>query len=78
MDVVLNNLLSTQCWIFLDDLIVFSHIAEEHAQRLKEVLRRFDETNLQLHPEKCVISQPEMHHLSYVWSEKDVAASLTK
>jgi len=78
MDVVLKNLLGTQCLIFLDDLIVFSHIADEHAQQFEEVLHRFDEANLQLHPGKCVIAQPEVHYLGYVWSEKGVAASPDK
>ena len=32
MDIVLRNLIGTHCWIFIDDLIVFSNTAEEHAQ----------------------------------------------
>jgi len=46
MDIVLRNLIGTHRWIFIDDLIVFSNTAEEHAQRLEEVLRRLDEANL--------------------------------
>ena len=50
MDAVLKNLAGTECWVFIDDVIIFSSTAEEHARRLENVLRRFDETNLQLHP----------------------------
>jgi len=78
MDIVLRNFIGTHCWIFIDDLIVFSKTAEGHAQRLEEVLRRFDEANLQLHSGKCVIVQPEVRYLGYVLSEKGVSASLTK
>ena len=56
---------------------MFSNTAEQHAQRL-EVLRRLDEANLQLHPGKCEIAQPEVLYLGYVLSEKGVAASPDK
>jgi len=70
MDIVLRNLIGTHRWIFIDDLIVFSNTAEEHAQRLEEVLRRLDEANLQLHPGKCEIAQPEVHYLGCVVRER--------
>jgi len=75
---VLRNLIGTQCWIFLDDLIVFSNTAEDHPQRLEEVLRRYNEANLQLHHAKCVIAQPEVRYLGYMLSEKGVSASSDK
>jgi len=59
-------------------LIVFSNTAEEYAQRLEEVLRRLDKANLQLHPGKCEIAQPEVRYLGYVLSEKGVSASPDK
>jgi hypothetical protein len=56
MDVVLKNLVGSECFLFLDDIIVFSSTAEEHALRLENVMHRFDEANLQLHPGKCVFA----------------------
>jgi hypothetical protein len=64
--------------VFIDDLIVFSKTAEEHAQRLEEVLSRLEEANLQLHPGKCVTAQPEVSYLGYVSSDKGVSASPDK
>jgi hypothetical protein len=66
MDIVLRNVIVTHWWIFIDDLIVFSNTAEEHAQRLEVILRRLDEANLQLHPGKCEIAQPELRYLGCV------------
>jgi len=43
MDIVLKSLVDTE---FIDDVIVFSKSAKEHALRLENVLRRFDEANL--------------------------------
>jgi len=58
IDVVFKYLLGTECRIFVDDVIIFSDLAEEQALRLENVLCRFDEDNLQLHPGKCVFAQP--------------------
>jgi len=62
MDIVLKNLVCAECWVFMDDVIVFSKSAEEHAEAGK-VLRRFDEANLQLHSGKCVFAQPKVQYL---------------
>jgi hypothetical protein len=56
MDGVLRYLVGRECMKFIDDVVVFSTSAEEHALRLENVLRRFDEANLQLHPGKCVFA----------------------
>ena len=60
MDVVLKVLVGTECWVFIDGIIVYSKSAEEHAARLENVLRRFKEANLQLYPGKCVFAQPQV------------------
>jgi len=59
-------------------MIVFSKSAEEHALSLENVLRRFDEANLQLHPRKCVFAQPKVQYLGFVLSENGVSASTDK
>jgi hypothetical protein len=78
MDIVLRNGIGTHCYVFIDDLIVFSKTAEEHAQLLEEVLSRLEEANLQLHPGKCVIAQLEVRYLGYVLSDKGVSPTPDK
>ena len=46
--------------------------------RLKIVLQRFDEVNLQLHPGKCVFAQHKVNYLGFVLSEEGVSASPDK
>ena len=41
------------CFIFLDDIIVFSWTTEEHLHRLCVVFDWFTEYNLKLKPSKC-------------------------
>jgi hypothetical protein len=78
MDVVLKNLVGTECFVFLDDIIIFSESAEQHALRLENVLQRFDQANLQLHPGKCVFAQTKVQYLGYLLSKDAVSASADK
>jgi hypothetical protein len=55
MDIVLKELRGTECWVFLDNFIIFSNTIEEHANRVEHVLQRFEKANLLL--------QPAKHHL---------------
>jgi hypothetical protein len=66
MDGVLKDLIGTECYVFLDNVILCSKTPEEHAHGLEHVLQRFDKANLQLHPGKCVIAQPQVKYLGYV------------
>jgi hypothetical protein len=74
MDVVLRNLVGLECMSFIDDVVVFFTSTEEHALRLENVLRRFDEANLQLHPGKCVFAQPRVQYLGFILSEDGIFA----
>jgi hypothetical protein len=76
-DIVLKNLVGIYCYVYLDDVAIFSQTVQEHAQRL-ESIHRFNRANLQLKPEKCVITQPQGNYLGYVLSEKGVSASPDK
>jgi hypothetical protein len=78
MDVVLQDLVSTDCCIYLDDLLVYSDNIDEHARKLERVLERFERANLQLHPGKCTIAQPRVKYLGYTLYEQGVSASPDK
>ena len=78
MDTVLKNLIGSEAYVFIDDIVLFSKSAEEHAVRLEHVLQRFDKANLQLHPGKCVFVQPRVKYLGYELSEYGVSASAVK
>jgi hypothetical protein len=78
MDVALRNLIGVQCCVFIDYIIIFSKSAEEHTARLENVLEKFDKANLQLHPGKCAIAQPQVNYLGYMPSENGVSASADK
>jgi hypothetical protein len=54
MDLVLKNLRGKNCWVFIDDVIVYSDTAEEHAKKLGDVFEQLRRANLQLQPGKGV------------------------
>jgi len=46
--------------------------------RLENVLLRFDNANLQLHPGKCEFAKSQVQYLGFILSENGVAASADK
>ena len=78
MDIVLRNLTGTECYVFIDDVILFADTIEEHACRLKHVLQRFEKAHLQLQPGKCVFAQSQVQYLGYIVSRDGITASPDK
>ena len=69
MQNTLGELNLTYCVIYLDDVIVFSRMEEEHLECLRMVFERFQEFNLKLKPLKCSFFKLEIvylaHHISW-------------
>jgi len=68
MDIVLKDLVGTECWVFIEYVIIFSRSVQEHAQRLENILHKFDKANLEPHPGKCVFAQPQVNYLGFFLS----------
>ena len=69
MDIVLKNLVGTECWIFIDDVIILSKSAREHTQRLENVLQRFDKASLHFLTGECLFAQPRIQYLYCLTTE---------
>ena len=78
MDLVLKNLTGTECWVFIDDVIVYSDTAEERAKRSSDVFKLFRRANLQLQPEKCVFAKDKVTYLGFELSYRGIYASPNK
>ena len=69
MQNTLGELNLTYCVIYLNNVIVFGHMKEEHLECLCVVFERFQEFNLKLKPSKCSFFQLEItylaHHISW-------------
>ena len=60
------------CLIYLDDLIVFSQMAEEHLHQLHVVFNCLREYNLKLKPLKCSLFREEIIFLAHQVSKRGV------
>ena len=65
----------TYCLIYLDDVIVFSEMPEEHLQRKRVVFYCLQEHSLKLKPSKCEVFKPEINYLAHHVSQKGVLPS---
>ena len=63
----LGELNLTYCLIYLDDVIVFSEMLEEHLQRMCVVFNHLQEHSLKLKPSKC-----DVYYLAHHVSQKGV------
>ena len=75
MQNMLGELNLTYCIIYLDDVIVYSHMEEEHLERLWIVLERFCEFNLKLKPSKCSFFHSEIVYLTHHVSKEGIRPS---
>jgi hypothetical protein len=61
VDKVLRDLIGTEVYCYVDDLIIFSSTPEEHAKSLEHALERLERANLKLQPQVeylgCIISR---------------------
>ena len=63
------------CLIYLDDLIMFLQMAEEHLHRLHVVFDHIREYNLKRKPSKCGLFQEEINYLAQKVSKRGVRPS---
>ena len=65
----------TYCLIYLDDVIVFSDMPEEHLRRMCVVFDCLHEHGLKLKPSKCEVFKSEINYLAHHVSQKGVLPS---
>ena len=71
----LGELNLTYCLIYLDDVIVFSDMPDEHLRRMRVVFDRLSEHGLKLKLSKCEVFKSEINYLAHHVSWKGVLPS---
>ena len=67
MNELLRDLINIKkVWSFIDVIIVETEIEEEHDELVKEILKRLEENNLYMKPEKCRWKVREVNFLGVV------------
>ena len=78
MENCLGELNTTICFIYLDDLIVFSDTFEEHLDRLEKVFDRLGSCNLKSSPKKCYFLQKRVKYVGHIVSSHGIEADPEK
>ena len=79
---VMNNLIATGRWdyvvVYLDDIVVFSHIFEEHRRHVGEVLSILQRARFKVSRPKCAIATDSIEFLGHIVSAHTVQPSIDK
>ena len=66
------------CFIYLDDLIIFSKTFEEHIERLDKVFARIRQEGLKLSPSKCEFMKSRVKYVGHIFSEAGIEPDPSK
>lgn len=72
MDNVLRPFLYRFCFVYIDDIIIYSKSMEEHVQHLNQVLQRLREVNLKIQLDKTELFRKEVAFLGHVVSQRGI------
>lgn len=66
MDDVLRSLQGKVCMVYMDDIIIFSEIFEQHLHNLDQVFSKLEEHNLKIQLDKCEFLCREVQFLGHI------------
>lgn len=66
MDSILHGLQNETCLVYLDDIIVFSTLLQEHIVNLKLVFQRLREVNFKIQLDKSEFLRREVSYLGHI------------
>ncbi len=69
---VLRDMVDQLIYVYLDDILIFSHFLQEHVQHVRRVLQRLLENGLLVKAEKCVFHAQSLPFLGYIVSAEGV------
>ena len=78
MNGIFKNYLDNFVIVFLDDILIYSNLEEEHEHHLKLVLQVLREHQLYAKLSKCSFYQEQIHYLRHIISEQGIAVDLEK
>ena len=69
METCLGKIHLKWCIIYLDDIIVFSKMPEEHIERLRDMFEKLSAAGLRLKLSKCKFFKPQVTYLGHIISK---------
>ncbi|CAM6104292.1 unnamed protein product [Calypogeia fissa] len=78
MNTIFHDLLDQGVVVFIDDILVYSKMLEEHEQLLKEVFRQLRKAHLFAKPSKCEFAMEEIQFLRHTFTKDRIMSSHDK
>lgn len=73
MNEALSDLLDVTCIAYMDDIIIYSAVPEQHVTHVREVLARLQRASLFVKLSKCIFSAQEVDFLGYRISVRGIS-----
>lgn len=78
MFTVLQDLIGQCCFVYIDDIVVYSKDVQEHLQNLKQVFGKLESAGLTLNLEKCSFLKRSLSFLGHVISGEGIRTEMAK
>lgn len=78
LDDILRKLIGKICYVYIDDIIIFSKDEETHAQNIREVFETLREANMKVQIDKCEFFKKEIEFLGFLVSSEGITTNPTK
>lgn len=72
MNSALSGLQGIQCFVYLDDIVIYSYDLETHISKLTNIFDRLRHYNLKLQPDKCEFLRKEVSYLGHIITDNGV------
>ncbi|CAK1589740.1 unnamed protein product [Parnassius mnemosyne] len=66
MNTALSGLQGLQCFVYLDNIVIYSYDLQTHINNLSNVFDRLRHFNLKLQPDKCEFIRKEVSYLGHI------------
>jgi hypothetical protein len=76
--VALPNYIDKFCYIYLDDIVIWSNLVEEHEKHVKMILTHLCKHCLYLNKRKCFLFQNEIKFLGYKIFSRGIETCFSK
>ncbi len=78
LDDILREHIAKYCYVYIDDIIIFSRTEDEHLNHIKKVFATLEEANIKVQLDKCKFFKKEVEFLGYIISPNGIKTNPAK